>query len=65
MGKRSGKPSTETTPFMAADKFAAANSRVDDGVRRLAQLIGRQMAREAFKRRLAKPLRATSPKCCK
>lgn len=56
---------TETTEFMAADKIAAANSRVDDAVRRLAQLIGRQMAREAFERRPAKPLRVTRPKGCK
>jgi hypothetical protein len=61
MGKRSGRPSIETTEFMAADKIAAVESRVDETVRHLARLIGRQMAREAFDRRPAKPSRRTKP----
>jgi hypothetical protein len=61
MGKKSGRPSTETTEFMAAGKIGAANSRVDDVVRHLARLLDRQMAREAFERGLAKPSHGTKP----
>lgn len=61
MGKRSGRPSTETTEFMAADKIAAVESHVDETVRHLARLIGRQMAREAFESRRAKPSRRIKP----
>src|SRR5262249_24438430 len=61
MGKRSGRPSTKTTEFMAADKIAAAKSRVDEAVRHIARLLGRQMAREAFERERGKPSRPIKP----
>jgi hypothetical protein len=61
MSKRSGRPSNETTEFVAVAKLAAANSRVDEAVRHLARLLGRQMAREAFEHGRAKPSRRTKP----
>ena len=65
MGKKSARLPTETTKLVAAAKIATANTRVDDAVRRLAQLIGRQMAREAYECKPAKSFRPTKPECYK
>jgi hypothetical protein len=51
--------------FAPADKVAVRNSRGDESLLRLARLIGRQMAREAFEREQAKPLPSTKPHRCR
>jgi hypothetical protein len=65
MGNSPDRPLTTRAEVIEADKVAAANMRVNDAARRLAQLIGRQLAREQFERETPKSFRPTKPERCR